>query len=71
MNKHRGSSFDDYLKKRGLSEEVSTLAQKQWETLRAEVPLETENTTEVSDNPPKRTNNLWFRLRHRISHLFS
>ena len=71
MNKHRGSNFNDYLKERGLLKEVLTLARKRWEVLCSEVPLETENTTEVSSNPPKRSNNLLDRLRHRINHLFS
>ncbi|MCY3550428.1 MAG: hypothetical protein OXN27_17225 [Candidatus Poribacteria bacterium] len=71
MNKYRGSSFDDYLKERGMSEEVSTLARKRWETLRTEDTPETENSTEVSDDQPKRTNTFLRRLRHRISHLFS
>ncbi len=72
MNKHRGSNFNDYLKERGISEEVSTLAQKRWDTLRAETTsLETENTTEAPDNPPKCTNRILHWLRHRINHLFS
>jgi len=71
MNKYRGSNFDDYLKERGMSKEVSTLARKRWETLRTEVAPETENSTEVSDDRPKRTNNFLRWLRHRISHLFS
>lgn len=71
MNKHRGSNFKDYLKEKGISEEVSTLAQKRWDTLRAEVPLETENAIEAPNNPLKRINRLLHRLRHRINHLFS
>ena len=71
MNTHRGSNFDDYLKEKGISEEVSTLAQKRWETLRAEASLETENTAEVPDNLPKRINRFLHRLQHHINHLFS
>lgn len=70
MNKHRGSNFDDYLKERGISEEASTLAQKRWEALRAEVSLEPEKTTEVADNSPKHINRLLHRLKYRIRHLF-
>lgn len=71
MNKHRGSNFDDYLKEKGLSKEVSTLAQKRWETLRSEVTSETNDTPEVLNNPPRRANGFWHRLQHRITHLFS
>ncbi len=71
MNKNRGSNFDDYLKERGISEEISTLAQKRWETLRTEVSLDPENDTEVPDNPQGYINRFLHRLRHRITHLFS
>lgn len=71
MNKHRGSSFDDYLKERGISEEVSTLAQEQWETLRSETPSETESSTEIPDSSPSYIKRLLLRLRHIFNHLFS
>ena len=71
MNKHRGSNFDDYLKERGMSKEVSALAQKRWEVLRTEVSVEPENDTEVPDSPPRYIHRLLHRLRHRITHLFS
>ena len=31
MSKYRGSNFEDYLKEKGISEEVSTRAKKRWE----------------------------------------
>ena len=71
MNKHRGSNFDDYLKERGMSEEVSTLAKKRWETLRTEGALETETEAKIPNNPPRYIHRLLHRLRHRITHLFS
>ena len=71
MNKHRGSNFEDYLKKRGISEEVSTLAQERWEVLCSEAPDELKNTAEVSDNSSKPINRLLHRLRYLMSHLFS
>lgn len=71
MNKHRGSNFEDYLKERGISEEVSTLAQERWEALRSEAPDEVKNTAEVSDNSHKPINRLLHQLRHLMSHLFS
>lgn len=71
MNKHRGSNFEDYLKERGISEEVSTLAQERWEALRSESPDEVKNTAEVSDNSHKPINRFLHQLRHLMSHLFS
>ena len=71
MNKHRGSNFDDYLKEKGISKEVSTLAQKRWEASRAEATSETDDTAEVLNNPPRRANGFWHRLQNRINHLFS
>ena len=61
----------NFLKERGISEEVSTLAQKRWETLRAEASLEPEKTAEVADNSPRHINRLLHRLKHRINHPFS
>ena len=71
MNKHRGSNFEDYLKERGISEEVSILAKQRWEELRTETSIETENTAGILDNPPSHIKKLLHRLRHHISHLFS
>lgn len=65
MNKHRGSNFDDYLKEKGISEEVSALAQKRWETLHAET------SSEVPDSSPGYIKRLLLRLRHIFNHLFS
>lgn len=71
MNKHRGSNFDDYLKERGISEEVSELAQEQWEILRAETTSETESSTEVPDSSPSYIKRFLSRLGHIFNHLFS
>ena len=71
MNKHRGSNFEDYLEKRGISEEVSALAQERWEVLRSEAPDEVKNTAEVADNSSKPINRFLHRLRHFMSYLFS
>ena len=64
MSKYRGSNFEDYLKEKGISEEVSTRAKKRWEVLRAE------DTTESPD-PPKQNNGFFHRLRRSLNHLFS
>ena len=71
MNKHRGTNFDDYLKERGISEEVSALAKQRWEVLRAETSNGQEKTTDVPDSPPSHFKRLLHRLRHHINHLFS
>ena len=45
MNKYRGSNFEDYLKEKGISEEVSARAKKRWKALRAEASVVPEDTT--------------------------
>lgn len=52
MSKYRGSNFNDYLKERSISEEVSALAEKRWEVLCTEVSLAPEDTTEALDDSP-------------------
>jgi hypothetical protein len=71
MNKHRGTNFDDYLKEREISEEVSALAKQRWEVLRAETSNGQGKTTDVPDSPPSHFKRLLHRLRHHINHLFS
>ena len=71
MSKHRGSNFEDYLKKRGISEEVSVLAKKRWEVLRTEVSLSPEDPTETLSNSPSHFNRLFHWIRHRINQLLS
>ncbi len=63
--------FDDYLKERGISEEVSALAKQRWEVLRAETSNGQEKTTDVPDSPPSHFKRFLHRLRHHINHLFS
>ena len=65
MSKYRGSNFEDYLKEKGISEEVSTRAKKRWEVLRAE------DTTESPSDPLKQNNGFFHRIRCSINHLFS
>ena len=71
ITKHRGTNFDDYLKERGISEEVSALAKQRWEVLRAETSNGQEKTTDVPDSPPSHFKRFLHRLRHHINHLFS
>lgn len=53
MNKYRGRNFEDYLKEKGISEEVSTRARKRWEALCAEVSVVPEDTTKSPSDPPQ------------------
>ncbi len=39
MGKYRGSNFKDYLKEKGISDEILAGAKKRWGTLRAEVSV--------------------------------
>ena len=71
MNKYRGSNFEDYLKERGISEEVSARAKKQWKALRAEVSVAPEDTTQSPGDPPQQRNGFFQRLRRGVNHLFS
>lgn len=71
MNKHRGSNFKDYLKERGISQEVSVLAEKRWEVLRTEVSLAPEDTTEGLNDSPNHIHKFFHWFRRRINDLLS
>ena len=71
MNKHRGSNFEDYLKEKGISEEVSARAKKRWEALRTEVSVAPEDTTHARSDSPEQRNGFLHRLRRGVNHLFS
>ncbi|MCG9133963.1 hypothetical protein J5I95_20065 [Candidatus Poribacteria bacterium] len=60
MNKYRGSNLEDYLKKeKGISEEVSARAKKQWKALRAEASVVPEGTTKSPGDPPQQRNSFF------------
>lgn len=71
MNKYRGNNFEDYLKEKGISEEVSARAKKRWEALRAEVSVVPEDTTQSPSNSSQQRNGFLHRLRRGVNHLFS
>ena len=71
MNKHRGSNFEDYLKEKGISEEVSARAKKRWEALRTEASVVPKDTTQSPGDPPQQHNGFFHRLRRGVNHLFS
>ena len=71
MSKYRGRNFGDYLKEKGISEEVSTRAKKRWEVLRAEASIEPEDTTESGGDSPKQNNGFLHRIRRSVNHLFT
>ena len=64
MNKHHGSKFEEYLKEKGKSEEISALAQKRWEELQAEEPTD---TSEIIEEPPGRIAKFFQWLRHAMN----
>ena len=70
MNKYRGSNFEDYLKEKGISEEVSARAKKRWKALRAEASIMPEDTTKSRSDPPQQHNGFFHRLRRSVNHLF-
>ena len=63
MNKYRGSNFEDYLKEKDVSEEVSAGSKKRWKVLRAEASVVPEDTTKFPGDPPQRDNGFLFSLR--------
>ena len=71
MNKYRGSNFEDYLREKGISEEVATRAKRRWEVLRTNASVELESRTESSSDPSKQNNGFFYRIRCGINHLFS
>ena len=71
MNKYRGSNFEDYLKEKGISEEVSARAKKRWKALRAEASVVLGDTTKSPGDPPQQSNGFFHRLRRGVNHLFS
>lgn len=68
MNKYHGSKFEEYLKEKGTFEEISVFAQKRWEELQTQEP---EDTSEITENLPRRTNKFFQWLRHAINTLVS
>jgi hypothetical protein len=71
MSKYRGRNFEDYLKEKGISEEVSARAKKRWEVLRAEASVEAEDMTESPGDPPKENSGFFHRIRRGVNHLFT
>lgn len=63
MNKHRGQDVDDYLKARGIFEDVETLTQKELEALRADEPLKSGDAYKITEEPTGRITRFFQRLR--------
>ena len=60
MNKHHGSSFEDYLKEKKIFDEVSASARKRWEELQTEQLDE----TETFEDSPRRIDRFFRWMRH-------
>ena len=67
MNKHRGRGVDEYLKDRGIFEEVEALTQKELATLRADEPLEPGDAYKITEEPPGRFTRFFQWLRHAMN----
>ena len=66
MNKHRGQDVDDYLKARGIFEDVETLTQKELEVLRADEPLKSRDAYKITEEPTGRITRFFQRLRKTV-----
>ena len=60
MNKHHGSSFEDYLKEKKIFDEVSAIARKRWDELQTEQLDETETV----EDSPRRIDRFFRWMRH-------
>lgn len=67
MNRHRGRDVDEYLKERGIFEEVEALAEKRLAALRADEALELEGTVGPPDKSPNRISRFLKWLRHAFN----
>ena len=66
MNKHRGRDVDEYLKERGIFEDVDALTQKELATLRADEPLKPGEAYKIAEEPPEHLARFFRWLRHAI-----
>ena len=66
MNKHRGRDVDEYLKERGIFEEVEVLTQKELATLRADEPLKPADAYKITEEPLGHLTRFFRWLRHTI-----
>ena len=64
MNKHRGQDIDEYLKERGIFEEVDALTQKELAALRSDEPLKSGDAYEITEDLPNRITRFFQWLRH-------
>ena len=71
MNKHRGRDVDEYLKERGIFEDVEALTQKELATLRTDEPLKPRDAYRITEETPGHLTKFFQWLRHAFSYLFS
>ena len=67
MNKHRGRDVDEYLKERGILEDVEALTQKELVTLRADEPLKPGDAYKITEEPPGPIIRFFQWLRHAMN----
>ena len=71
MNKYRGSNFKDYIKEKGIPEEISARAKKRWKALHAEASVVPEDTTQSPGDPPQQHNGFFQgRMGNKISVMY-
>ena len=67
MNKHRGRDVDEYLKERGIFEEVEALTRKELAALHANEPLEPGEAYKITEEPAGYLTRFFHWLRHAIN----
>ena len=67
MNKHRGRDVDEYLKERGIFEDVEALTQKELATLRADEPLKPGDAYKITEEPSGPITRFFQWLRHAMN----
>lgn len=67
MNKHRGRDVDEYLKERGIFEDVDALTQKELATLRADESLKPGEAYKIAEEPPGHLTRFFHWLRHALN----
>ena len=67
MNKHCGRDVGDYLKARGIFEDVETLTQKELKALRADEPLKSGDAYKITEEPTGRITRFFQWIRQTVN----
>ena len=66
-NRYSGSNFDDFLKEEGIYEEVTAIAQKELKSLHNNRGVESDPSSELSNNMRSRFGRFFRRIRHILN----